>query len=184
MRRGLSAQELGRKIGVGRDTVAEAEKGKPSTSVAVYAGLLWALGLIDQLNAVADPAADAEGQTLALRASPSARGGRRRSTMTSKRAPCFVYIWLPGATEAVTAGKFELTVDRRGTPLGRFVYGKSYLARKDAVPIDPVELTLGTARLRDDRAQRRVRRAARFRPRLLGTARDRARTSPSPLSMS
>lgn len=64
--------------------------------------------------------------------------------MTSKRPPCFVYIWLPGATEAVTAGKYELTVDRRGTPLGRFVYGKTYLARQDAVPIDPVELTLGT----------------------------------------
>ena len=62
--------------------------------------------------------------------------------MTSKRAPCFVYIWLPGAIGAVTAGKFELTADRRGTPLGRFVYGKSYLARKDAVPIDPVELKL------------------------------------------
>jgi serine/threonine-protein kinase HipA len=64
--------------------------------------------------------------------------------MTSKRNQCFVYIWLPGETEAVTAGKYELTVDRRGTPLGRFVYGKSYLDRKNAVPIDPVELTLGT----------------------------------------
>ena len=62
--------------------------------------------------------------------------------MTSKRNQCFVYIWLPGETAAITAGKFELTVDRRGTPLGRFVYGKSYLARKDAVPIDPVELKL------------------------------------------
>ena len=67
--------------------------------------------------------------------------------MTSKREPCFVYIWLPGETEAVTAGKYELTVDRRGTPLGRFVYGRSYLARNNAVPIDPVELTLGIARL-------------------------------------
>jgi serine/threonine-protein kinase HipA len=64
--------------------------------------------------------------------------------MTSKREPCFVYIWLPGETEAVTAGKYELAVDRRGMPLGRFVYGKSYLARSNAVPIDPVELTLGT----------------------------------------
>lgn len=64
--------------------------------------------------------------------------------MTSKREPCFVYIWLPGATEAVTAGKFDLTVDRRGTPLGRFVYGKTYLARKDAVALDPVELKLAT----------------------------------------
>lgn len=62
--------------------------------------------------------------------------------MTSKRPTCFVYIWLPGATEAVTAGKFELITDRRGTPLGRFVYGKSYLARKEAVPFDPVELKL------------------------------------------
>jgi transcriptional regulator with XRE-family HTH domain len=79
VRRGLSAQELGRKIGVGRDTVAEAEKGKPSTSVAVYAGLLWALGLIDQLTAVADPAADAEGQTLALAREP--KRARRTETL-------------------------------------------------------------------------------------------------------
>jgi serine/threonine-protein kinase HipA len=64
--------------------------------------------------------------------------------MTSKRDPCFVYIWLPGETGAVTAGKYELSVDRRGTPVGRFVYGKSYLARSNAVPIDPVELVLGS----------------------------------------
>jgi serine/threonine-protein kinase HipA len=64
--------------------------------------------------------------------------------MTSKRPPCFVYIWLPGATEAVTAGKYELALGRRGAHLGRFVYGKTYLARQDAAPIDPVELTLGT----------------------------------------
>lgn len=69
--------------------------------------------------------------------------------MTSKRDQCFVYIWLPGETAAVTAGRFELTADRPdfhrgGTPLGRFVYGKSYLARKNAVPLDPVELKLST----------------------------------------
>jgi serine/threonine-protein kinase HipA len=64
--------------------------------------------------------------------------------MTSKPAPteCFVYITLPGATEPVTAGRFELTANRSGTPLGRFVYGKSYLERADAVPLDPVELKL------------------------------------------
>ena len=49
VRRGLSAQELGRKIGIDRRTVSDAEKGKPSTAVAVYAGLLWTLGLVDQL---------------------------------------------------------------------------------------------------------------------------------------
>lgn len=55
---------------------------------------------------------------------------------------CYVYITLPGETEAVTAGRFELTADRRGDPLGRFVYGRSYLTRPDAVGIDPVELKL------------------------------------------
>jgi len=65
--------------------------------------------------------------------------------MTSRPAPtgCFVYITLPGATEAVTAARFELTTSRGGFPLGRLVYGKSYLARGDAVAFDPVELTLG-----------------------------------------
>jgi serine/threonine-protein kinase HipA len=64
--------------------------------------------------------------------------------MTSRPAPtgCFVYITLPGATEAVTAARFELTTSRGGFPLGRLVYGKSYLARGDAVAFDPVELTL------------------------------------------
>jgi serine/threonine-protein kinase HipA len=66
--------------------------------------------------------------------------------MTFKtNAECFVYVTLPGATEAVTAGRFELTKDRRGAALGRFVYGKSYLERNEAVPIDPVELKLSDA---------------------------------------
>jgi serine/threonine-protein kinase HipA len=65
--------------------------------------------------------------------------------MTSKPTPteCFVYITLPGATEAVTAARFELTTNRSRIPLGRLVYGKSYLGRADAVGIDPVELKLG-----------------------------------------
>jgi len=73
--------------------------------------------------------------------------------MTSKgNTECFVYITLPGETESVTAGRFELTKDRRGNALGRFVYGKSYLARGNAVAIDPIELKLSgdtyeTARL-------------------------------------
>jgi serine/threonine-protein kinase HipA len=65
--------------------------------------------------------------------------------MTSEPAPteCFVYITLPGTTEPVTAARFEITTNRSGVPLGRLVYGKSYLARRDAVAFDPVELTLG-----------------------------------------
>jgi len=55
---------------------------------------------------------------------------------------CFVYITLPGQTEPVTAGRFALTADRRGTPEGRFVYGRSYLERPNAVALDPVVLKL------------------------------------------
>lgn len=63
--------------------------------------------------------------------------------MTSE-APgeCFVYITLPGETAPVTAGRFALSVDRRGVPEGRFVYGRSYLERPNAVALDPVELKL------------------------------------------
>jgi serine/threonine-protein kinase HipA len=57
---------------------------------------------------------------------------------------CFVYIVLPGETEFVTAGRFAREIDRHGVATGRFVYGKSYLARQNAVPIDPHELKLST----------------------------------------
>jgi len=59
--------------------------------------------------------------------------------MTSE---CYVYVMLPGQTQFVTAGRFVLDEDRRGIPVGRFVYGRRYLARPDAVPIDPIELPL------------------------------------------
>ena len=64
--------------------------------------------------------------------------------MSSKgsSSECFVYITLPGQTRAVTAGRFKLAKDRRGAAQGRFAYGKHYLARSDAVAIDPFELKL------------------------------------------
>jgi serine/threonine-protein kinase HipA len=55
---------------------------------------------------------------------------------------CFVYVTLPGSTSATTAGRFVLEQTQQGDPLGRFVYGRSYLDNPDAVPIDPVELLL------------------------------------------
>jgi serine/threonine-protein kinase HipA len=63
--------------------------------------------------------------------------------MTSETpGECYVYITLPGQTEPVTAGRYALSVDRRGAPFGRFVYGRSYLDRANAVPLDPIELKL------------------------------------------
>lgn len=49
---------------------------------------------------------------------------------------------MPAETSFVTAGKFRLAVDRPGVPTGRFVYGSSYLARENALPLDPLELKL------------------------------------------
>lgn len=63
--------------------------------------------------------------------------------MTSETpSDCFVYITLPGETEAVTAGRYALSTDRRGVAEGKFVYGRSYLERPNAIALDPVELKL------------------------------------------
>jgi len=66
LRRNMSIQYVVDKIGVGRHVVSATEKGKPSTGVAVYAAILWALGLVEQLADVASPDKDEEGKTLAL----------------------------------------------------------------------------------------------------------------------
>lgn len=65
-------------------------------------------------------------------------------TSESQDGECYVYITLPGATEPVTAGRLQLQTDRTGASIGRFVYGRSYLARSDAVELDPVELKLAS----------------------------------------
>ncbi len=63
--------------------------------------------------------------------------------MTSSRSTeCFVYITPPGEREAVTAGRFVLEQTPSGDALGRFVYGRTYLANPNAVEIDPIELKL------------------------------------------
>lgn len=67
LRRNLTTEEVAQKIGVGRFVVADAEKGKPSTGIAMYAALLWAYGLIDQFGDIADPSRDEEGTTLSLK---------------------------------------------------------------------------------------------------------------------
>ncbi len=65
--------------------------------------------------------------------------------MTSEApSECYVYVTLPGETEAVTAGRFALATHRHGVAEGRFVYGRSYLARANAVALDPIELKLTT----------------------------------------
>ena len=60
--------------------------------------------------------------------------------MTSNR-DCYVYIVLPGETAFVTAGRFQTTLTDDAA-IGRFVYGRRYRERPDAVELDPVELRL------------------------------------------
>ena len=62
--------------------------------------------------------------------------------MTSKADEAFVWIWLPGHTEPVVAG-------RLGQENGQLVfnYGQSYLRREDAIAIYEPELPLGPGRI-------------------------------------
>jgi len=62
--------------------------------------------------------------------------------MTSKHET-YVYIQLPGTLETVPAALLKVEQLRDGTHVGRFRYGDRYLARADAVALDPFELPLG-----------------------------------------
>jgi len=49
---------------VDRHVIADAERGKLSTSAGVYVGMLWAMNLLPSLADVADPKNDEEGLAL------------------------------------------------------------------------------------------------------------------------
>jgi transcriptional regulator with XRE-family HTH domain len=77
LRRNLTIEDVAEKIGTGVRAVADAEHGKASTGIAVYAAMLWALDLLAQMDGVAMPEKDEEGQSLALsRERSRARPGR------------------------------------------------------------------------------------------------------------
>lgn len=65
---------------------------------------------------------------------PGHRGSR---TLPERPTSAFVWIWLPGRTEPVVAGR----VDDRGE-IVTFTYGRSYLARDDAISLYLPELPL------------------------------------------
>jgi len=64
LRRNLTIEEVAQKIGTGPRAVMDAEKGKPSTGVAVYTALLWTYDLLGPFADLADPARDQEGMAL------------------------------------------------------------------------------------------------------------------------
>lgn len=68
MRRRLRQEDLARQIGRTRATVAAIEQGSPTTEIGAYVAALWALGLLQELDLVADPGLDRDGQALTFSA--------------------------------------------------------------------------------------------------------------------
>lgn len=66
LRRNLTIKDVAQKIGTGTRAVSDAEKGKPTTSIAIYTALLWAYGLLGSFSSLADPATDEEGLAFEL----------------------------------------------------------------------------------------------------------------------
>ncbi len=65
-RRRLRLEDVARRMGASRLTLADVEKGKPGASAAAYFGALWALGLIHDGYELANPDKDEEGKALEL----------------------------------------------------------------------------------------------------------------------
>lgn len=78
LRRKLRIEDVAERMGASRYTVADVEKGKAGTSMAAYAGALWALGLLDGMRELADPERDEEGKTLESARSPKQAPRRRK----------------------------------------------------------------------------------------------------------
>lgn len=77
LRRNLTIREVAEKIGTGPRAVMDAERGKLSTGIAVYAALLWTHDLLQPLRELADPLSDEEGLALdRLGGRVRARGGQ------------------------------------------------------------------------------------------------------------
>ena len=67
LRRNLTIADVAEKIGTGPRAVSDAEQGKITTGIAVYAALLWTYDLLSPMENLADPAMDEEGLALSMR---------------------------------------------------------------------------------------------------------------------
>ena len=68
LRRKLRQEDLARQIGRTRATVIAIEQGSATTEIGAYVSALWALGLLRELDLVADPGLDRDGQALTFSA--------------------------------------------------------------------------------------------------------------------
>lgn len=64
LRRGWSVADLANKAGINRNTLTALELGQAGTALGVCITVLWALGLDQTLQGLADPDADLHGKAL------------------------------------------------------------------------------------------------------------------------
>ncbi|MFC3337806.1 helix-turn-helix domain-containing protein [Paracandidimonas soli] len=79
IRRGWSVADLASKAGINRNTLTALELGRPGTAVGVCFTVLWALGLEQTLNSIADPDSDLHGKSLEAARRPM-RASKPRKT--------------------------------------------------------------------------------------------------------
>jgi transcriptional regulator with XRE-family HTH domain len=80
IRRGWSVTDLASKAGINRNTLTALELGKPGTAIGVCVTVLWALGLEQALDAIADPDADLHGKALEASRRPTRAGKPRKAS--------------------------------------------------------------------------------------------------------
>jgi transcriptional regulator with XRE-family HTH domain len=71
LRRNMTIEEVAARIGTSTHPVIDAERGKPSTGIAVYAALLWAYDQLGPFEDLANPLKDEQGLILASRREPT-----------------------------------------------------------------------------------------------------------------
>jgi transcriptional regulator with XRE-family HTH domain len=79
LRRKQTIVQVADKIGTGPRAVRDAEGGKASTGIAVYAALLWLYDLLQPFEDLADPLKDKEG--LAFAAAKESRRARQSGAL-------------------------------------------------------------------------------------------------------
>ena len=80
IRRGWSVVDLASKAGINRNTLTALEQGKAGTAIGVCFTVLWALGLDQTLDGVADPDADLHGKALEATRRPTRAGKPRKAS--------------------------------------------------------------------------------------------------------
>lgn len=82
LRRKLRQEDLAARIGRTRATIIALERGSSTTEIGAYVSALWALGLLQELELVADPGLDRDGQALSF--SVSDKRVRLRQPLNNK----------------------------------------------------------------------------------------------------